>query len=516
MSLDTTEYKRAEEALNISEVRYRRLFESAKDGILILDAGAACIIDANPFIGELLGYSHAEFLGKELWEIGLFEDKEASKAAMRELQEKQYIRYEDMPLKTKVGKQIEVEFVSNVYQEGAQSVIQCNIRDLTERKGTATKLQKVIAELSEADRRKNEFLAMLAHELRNPLTPISNGLQLLRLMKGVIHEDVQRTIEIMEKQTHHLTRMVDDLLDAGRITQGKIKLRKESVELAVAMNNAAESIRSHAEARQQILTVVVPPEPVMLSADPTRLEQVLVNLLNNSVKYTKLGGKISLTAEREGEAQVVIRVRDNGVGISTELLPHVFDLFTQADCTLARSEGGLGIGLTMVKRLVELHGGSVEADSHGPNRGSEFVVRLPALPQEIQPIPTEQIPGGRILIVEDVPDSAQMLGMLLKVWGYESRVTYDGPTGLVAFRTYKPDVVLCDIGLPGMSGYEVARMMRKEIRQKRPLLVAVTGYGADEDKRRSHEAGFDFHMMKPPDPAALQKLLAGYTQPTPA
>lgn len=281
------------------------------------------------------------------------------------------------------------------------------------------------------------------------------------------------------------------------------------------MSHAAESVRPLAEARQHNFTVLLPSEPVMLAADPTRLEQVLVNLLNNAVKYTKPGGHISVTAERVGE-EAVIRVRDSGMGIPADLLPNIFDLFTQAQRTLDRSDGGLGIGLTMVKRLVELHGGGVEAHSPGPNQGSEFVVRLPALPATVSSAaaPTEQVSGGglRILIVEDVPDVAEILKMLLNVWGYESRVAYDGPTALVAFRTYQPDVVLLDIGLPGMSGYDVARMMRKEPRRRRPLLAAVTGYGGEEGKRRSHEAGFDFHMTKPVDPAALEKLLAGYTQ----
>jgi PAS domain S-box-containing protein len=650
VTLDITERKRAEVALNISEARYRRLFESAKDGILILDAETARITDANPFIAELLDYSHEELMGKELWQIGVFEDVEASKAAARELQAKRYIRYEDLPLETKAGRRINVQFVSNVYSEGDRPVIQCNIRDISDRKqaeakmreeerrfrtlveqvrdyaifmtdtqgratswnegvrrvlgfgegewigrdivpliftpedvqdgvgqrdfdhATATgtagddrwmmkkdgtrffalgivtalrdeagrllgftkvmrdqterkkiedRLRQVAADLSEADRRKDEFLAMLAHELRNPLAPIRNGLQILRQTKGNTDGAAERALEIMEEQTHHLTRLVEDLLDVSRITRGKIELRKEPVDLAVAMGHAAESVRPLAEARRHDFTVLPPPGPVMLAADPTRLEQVLVNLLNNAVKYTKPGGHISLTAGREGEG-VVIRVRDTGVGISADLLPHIFDLFTQAQRTLDRSEGGLGIGLTMVNRLVGLHGGSVEAHSTGPDQGSEFVVRLPALPAPPQgagpAAPTEQVSGGgrRILIVEDVVQVAQMLGMLLQVWGYDSRVAHDGPTGLVAFRTYQPDVVLCDIGLPGMSGYDVAGMMREEPRQTRPLLVAVTGYGGEEDRRRSHEAGFDFHMTKPVDPAALEKLLAGYTQMAPA
>ena len=371
--------------------------------------------------------------------------------------------------------------------------------------------------LKEADRRKDEFLAMLGHELRNPLAAISNGLHILLLSKGDGDVDAQ-VRDMMKKQMNNLTRMVDDLLDVSRITRGKIQLRKEKVELAKVLNHAAESARPLIEAQSHKLTVALPTRPVHLEADATRLEQVLVNLLNNAAKYTKQGGYITLMAERQGE-EAVIRVRDNGIGIRPELLPKVFDLFVQSERSLERSQGGLGIGLTLVKKLVEMHGGSVEAHSEGADKGSEFVVRLPALPSDgSEPeAPSEQsaLASGklRVVVVEDAEDMAQSLKILLELWGHDVWVVHDGPAALVAYRTYQPDVILLDIGLPGMNGYDVARQLRREQGEKRPFIMALTGYGQDEDKRQSQEAGFDYHMTKPVEPNKLQTLLASAPAP---
>jgi PAS domain S-box-containing protein len=381
--------------------------------------------------------------------------------------------------------------------------------------GTCTDIndQKEAEEaLKEANRRKDEFLAMLAHELRNPLTPIRAGLHILR-MPQADGATVDRVQEMMEQQVHHLTRLVDDLLDVSRITRGKIVLRKETVDLAAGVGHAVETVRPLLDSQHHTLTVSMPPEAVHLEADPTRLEQILVNLLNNAAKYTRPGGHVSLTVE-SANGTAVIRIRDTGVGMSADLLPKVFDLFTQADRTLDRSQGGLGIGLTLVHRLVQLHGGSVEAHSEGPGQGSEFVVRLPALrkPTEEPEAVREETPGRngslRVLVVEDDAEVAQMLEVLLELWGHEVRVVCDGPTALVAYRTYQPEVVLLDIGLPGMNGYEVARQLRQQPGRKRPLLVAVTGYGSNEDKRQAHRVGFDLHLTKPIEPQQLEALLA--------
>ncbi len=366
--------------------------------------------------------------------------------------------------------------------------------------------------LKEANRRKDEFLAMLAHELRNPLTPIRTGLHILRMTQAD-DATIHRVQHVMEQQVHHLSRLVDDLLDVSRITRGKIVLRKERVDLATGVSHAVETVRSLMDSQNHTLTITLPPETVHLEADPTRLEQILVNLLNNAAKYTRPGGHVNLTVERVNST-AVIRVRDTGVGMPADLLPKVFDLFTQADRTLDRAQGGLGIGLTLVRRLVQMHGGSIEAYSEGPGQGSEFVVRLPALPKlpsedevvrTALPRPHESL---RVLVVEDDSAVAQMLKMLLELWGHEVRVECDGPTALVADRTFQPEVILLDIGLPGMNGYEVARQLRQRQGRERPLLVAVTGYGSREDKRQAHKVGFDLHLTKPIDPDQLAALLA--------
>jgi PAS domain S-box-containing protein len=373
-------------------------------------------------------------------------------------------------------------------------------------------LRRQAEALKEADRRKDEFLALLGHELRNPLAPIRNGLHIL-LLPDVDHASVRQVKDMMEKQVNHLTRMVDDLLDVSRITRGRIQLRKEPVELSRAVSYAVESVRPLVESQNHTLTVSLPPAAVHVEADPTRFEQILVNLLNNALKYTRPGGQVALIAEREGD-EAVIRVRDNGIGIPAELLPKVFDLFTQVEESLERSQGGLGIGLTLVKNLVELHGGRVSAHSEGPDKGSEFVVRLPVLTQRTnEPEAPRAKPSAdsrklRVLVVDDSKDSAQSIKILLEISGHEVRTVHDGYAALEVYRTDRPDAVLLDVGLPGLTGYEVARQLRREQGDHRPLIVAVSGFGQEEDKRHAHEAGFDFHMTKPVDPTKLVALIA--------
>ena len=345
---DITERKQAEVAVQTSEVRYRRLFQTAKDGILILDANTLKILDANPFMTELLGYAHDEFLGKELWEIGLFGDERASQAAYQELQEKGYIRYDHLPLETKNGERAEVEFVSNIYQVDHRPVAQCNIRDISERRLLEKQITEQAAALSDLHRRKDEFLAMLSHELRNPLAPISNAVHLLRLQKGE-NSIQQQAREIIERQVGQLSHLVDDLLEISRITTGRVQLRQERVAVSGIVERAVESVRPLIDQHKHELTVSLSPQPIWLYADAARLEQVVVNLLNNAAKYTDEGGHIWLTVEQEDDA-CVLRVRDTGIGITPELLPRIFDLFTQAARSLARSQGGLGIGLCLVQR----------------------------------------------------------------------------------------------------------------------------------------------------------------------
>jgi signal transduction histidine kinase/DNA-binding response OmpR family regulator len=384
--------------------------------------------------------------------------------------------------------------------------------ELASRAAIALDNARLYRDVQEADRRKNEFLAMLAHELRNPLAPIRNAVQILRL-RGPEKSELGDVRDMIERQVQHLVRLVDDLLDVSRITRGKIRLQTEPVEVAVVVARAVETSHPLLDARRHQLTVSVPAESLRVEADPVRLAQVLANLLNNAAKYTEEGGRIWLAVEREGK-EVLLRVRDTGIGIPPHMLASVFDLFTQVDRSLDRSQGGLGIGLTLVHRLVEMHAGSVQAFSAGANLGSEFVVRLPLLPDECFERAsgngvTEALVQGarhRILVVDDNADAAESLALLLQIAGHEVQSCHDGPAALAAAQAFQPDIILLDIGLPGMDGHEVARRLRAQKEFEKVLLVALTGYGQDEDQRRSREAGFDHHLVKPVEPEALFAL----------
>jgi signal transduction histidine kinase len=367
--------------------------------------------------------------------------------------------------------------------------------------------------LREADRRKDEFLAMLAHELRNPLAPIRNAVELFRLA-GPVEPRLQRANEIIARQVGHMTRLIDDLLDVSRITRGKIQLRRELIDLGSIVAAAIETARPLIEARRHELTVSLPSGPLFLEGDPTRLSQVFANLLQNGAKFTEPQGHLWLTAEKEGDT-VVVRVRDTGIGIAPEILPHVFDLFSQGERALDRSQGGLGIGLSLVRGLVQLHGGSVQAISPGVGGGSEFIVRLPLIPETPSlAVPADRAPRAtisprRILVVDDNVDAAESLADLLQAGGHEVRTAYNGPSCLELAVNYQPEVVLLDIGLPGMDGYEVARRLRQIPPLADVTLVALTGYGQKEDVARAKAAGFDSHMVKPVDADPLFGLLEG-------
>ena len=367
------------------------------------------------------------------------------------------------------------------------------------------------AALQETDRRKDEFLATLAHELRNPLAPLRNALQLMRMAGGDEHT-MNQTLGMMDRQLQQMVRLIDDLLDISRITRGKIELRKERVELAAVIRDAVETSRPLIETAGHKLTVIYPPEPISLDADPTRLAQVFANLLNNAAKYTPQSGHIRLTAERQGD-EVVVKVSDTGIGIPADMLPRIFEMFTQVDRSLERSQGGLGIGLSLVRGLVELHGGSVEAKSEGPGQGSEISVRLavhPA-PRKAKAVAEDSRPAAparrRILVVDDNRDSADSLALLLTLQGSEVRTAYDGLEAVEAAAVFQPDVVLSDIGMPRLNGYETAQRIREQSHGRRVALIAMTGWGQEEDRRRSTQAGFDFHLVKPVDLAALERLL---------
>jgi signal transduction histidine kinase len=363
-------------------------------------------------------------------------------------------------------------------------------------------------------RAQDAFLAVLSHELRNPLAPIRLATQLIRLQPGLTPA-IERATGTVERQVKHLTRLLDDLLDASRITRGQIELRKSSVDLASVVAGAFEASRELIEARKHAVSVSLPAEPIRLEGDPVRLEQIITNLLNNAAKYTPPEGHITLTGYRE-DRDVVVRVRDTGIGISPELAPRVFDLFTQGDHSLARSEGGLGIGLTVVRSLVKLHGGSVTVAPGSDGRGSEFVVRLPvgalSEPHPTPPPKKPPIPPRRILVIEDNPDTRETLQEALTLKGHCVDVAEDGFRGVELARSRRPEIVLVDIGLPGLTGYEVGKRLRAMLARE-VVLIAVTGYGRPEDRRRTHEAGFDAHLVKPVSYEQIADVLLRESQP---
>jgi PAS domain S-box-containing protein len=387
--------------------------------------------------------------------------------------------------------------------------------DVTERKQMDESLRRQTRALREADRRKDEFLAILAHELRNPLAPISNAIRILEL-RGDDPEVVTQTREVMERQVHQMSRLVDDLLEVSRIGRGKISLEKAPVDLANVIATAVETCRPLVEAHRHTLTVSLPERPARVEADSARLSQVLSNLLNNAAKYTEDGGRIDLIVE-QSQGDVVIRVRDNGIGIAPKRLPAIFDMFEQIEGAADRSEGGLGIGLTLARRLVEMQGGKIEAHSDGLGKGSEFVTRLPAFVEpatETASKPEEELsaPSGggprRVLVVDDNVDSAESMAVLLRLDGHEVRLAHDGEAALEEARVFRPDVMFLDLSLPKMDGYEVARRLRQEPEMSGMTLVAMTGYGHAEERRRTREAGFHAHLVKPVDFDLLRNLLS--------
>ena len=371
--------------------------------------------------------------------------------------------------------------------------------------------------LAEADRRKNEFLAMLAHELRNPLAPVRNAVELLRQL-GPADNVLQRQREIIDRQVSHMARLLDDLLDVARVTRGMITLQTQPLEMAYVLEQAIETIRPVIESRRHRLLYQIPEGSLCVNGDFDRLIQIFGNLMSNAAKYTEEGGQILLSAALE-DGNVVVRVTDTGLGIAPEVLPRIFDLFVQADRTTNRTQGGLGIGLTMVWNLIQMHHGTVEAHSQGLGKGSEFVVRLPAIapqacamtmksPRHELTLRRDESPcRKRILIVDDVRDAASSLAELLELWGCKTSVANDGPQALEMVEKLSPEIILLDIGMPGMDGYEVARRIRSQRTGYRPMLVAMTGFGQAEDKEAALAAGFDKHLLKPVDLQELENLV---------
>jgi PAS domain S-box-containing protein len=506
VNMDITERKRQEEALRASEQRWRTMAEALPNLVWTDLPDGQCDWLSSQW-GKYTGIPEKELLGLRWLETVIHPDDrartlacwQAACADQGDYDLEYRIRRSDGEyhwFKTR-GVPVRDERGQIVYWFGTCT----DIEDV----------KRLEAALREADRRKDEFLATLAHELRNPLAPLRTGLQILQLTED--RASWERARQMMERQLGQMVRLIDDLLDISRISRNRLELRRARISLAAVIENAVETARPLIDEKGQTLTVALPAEPVFLDADLTRLAQVFWNLLNNSAKYSDPGGRISLAAECQGQ-EVVVTVRDTGVGIPAPALPGLFTMFSQVDHSLERAQGGLGIGLALVKGLVEMHGGAVAARSAGVGQGSEFVVRLPlaASPDPAKRAAKEErtlvASKRRILIVDDSRDGAASLGMLLSLLGHDTRTAHDGLEALELAEAFHPNVMLLDIGLPKLNGYDVCRRIRQQPWGKEIFIIAVTGWGQEDDRRRAQEAGFDQHMIKPVDFTALEKQLA--------
>jgi len=502
-----------DQAVRDQQFYTRSLIESNIDALMTTDP-RGIITDVNKQMEALTGSTRDELIGAPFKDY--FTDPERAEAAIKIVLSEGKVTDYELTAWARDGKETVVSYNATTFHDRNRKLrgVFAAARDVTERKRYEQSLQ-------EADRRKNEFLAMLAHELRNPLAPMRNALQIMRLtasreVQRPEDEAIRSASTMMDRQVSQMVRLVDDLLDVSRISRGRIELRKARTELSSAIHHAVEAANASYKSMGHTLIVKIAPEPMYLNADPTRLAQVLGNLLNNACKYTPKGGQMLLTAERDG-GLAVIRLKDNGIGIATEELPRIFEMFVQIDTSLERSVSGLGIGLTLVKSLVEMHQGTVHAHSAGLGHGSEFVVCLPIVvehPQSPIPVLTASKPTStisrRILVVDDNQDSALSLAALLKFTGHHTDTASDGRAAVAAALTFLPEVVLLDIGLPLLNGYDACRQIRAQPNGTRILLIALTGWGQDEDRLKSKEAGFDAHFIKPIDHDQLMKLLAEF------
>ena len=508
LELQNEELRRAQGELEASRARYFDLYDLAPVGYLTLSE-QGLILEANLTGAGLLGLARRDLINQPLTRYILPEDQDI------------YYRHHRQLLETGTSRECEIRMLrsdtapfwarleSTVVRDGESGDCVCRVvvSDIDAHK-------QAEGDLADLNRRKDEFLAMLSHELRNPLAPILNAVQLLQLQKD--ENAVQRKARaIIERQVRQLTHLVNDLLDIAGTATGRIQLCREQVAVSGIVERAVETVRPLIDQRKQELTVSLPLDPIWLEADGSRLAQVVTNLLNNAAKYTDQGGRIWLSVHQEGD-QAVLRVRDTGLGIAPALLPHVFDLFTQAERSSDRAQGGLGIGLALVKRLVELHGGTVNVSST-LGQGSEFVVRLAVRPPETLAFAAQWATNGtaepaartlQVLVVDDNMDAAKILQMLVQESGHRVRMAHTGPTALKAALDDRPDVILLDIGLPLLDGYEVAKRIRQEPRLRDTVLVAITGYEREGDRQRSQQAGFDHHLVKPADFRKVREILA--------
>jgi PAS domain S-box-containing protein len=515
---DVTERRRDEEA----RARLAAIVETSQDAIIskTLDG----IIETwNAGAERIFGYGAEEIVGRSITLLIPPERLDEEKEIQARLHRGERIEHYETVRVAKDGRRLDISLTVSPVRDAENRIVGASkiARDVTGRRRAEEalrvgeqRLREAVEALKEADRRKDEFLAVLAHELRNPLAPLRNGLQIMRLASGDPHA-VAKARDIMERQLSHMVRLVDDLLDVSRINRNKMELRRSRVLLADVISSAVETARPVLEEAGHQLVVTLSPEPVHLDADLTRLAQVFANLLNNSAKYTQRGGHIGLTVTREGD-QVAVAVRDDGIGIPASNLPNIFDLFSQVDRSIERSAGGLGIGLALVKGLVEMHGGTVEAVSAGSGQGSTFIVRLPVLKDRKAPspeTPAEGLPDSsgrerRILVVDDNRDSAASMAIMLQMLGNEVHIAHDGLEAVELAEKFRPQVVLMDIGMPRLNGYEATRRIREQPWGGDMAIVALTGWGQTMDRARSKENGCDGHLVKPIELADLEKLLA--------
>ncbi|HKT74383.1 MAG TPA: PAS domain S-box protein [Steroidobacteraceae bacterium] len=505
---DLSDRRRHEELLRQSEERFRLLVNAVQDYAIFMIDPNGKVASWNPGAERINGYTAVEIMGQDFSCFYTLEARTEGKPAQDLQAAAKQGSVEDHGWRVrKDGSRFwAVGTLTAVYDSSSQLRGFAKItRDMTER--------KQIEALEEARERIHEFLAMLSHELRNPLAPLQASADILasRALSDAI---ATQASDVIGRQVQHLTHLVDELLDMSRITSGRITLSRELLDISLVVTRAIEASRPLIDAKSHVLAVALPSSPVLVSGDLTRLTQVFVNLLNNAARYTPAGGQIEVFT-RICEAGVAVHVRDNGVGMTPELLPRVFELFTQGPRALDRSEGGLGIGLALVQQLVRLHGGTIEASSSGPELGSEFIVRLPidAGDSAVQAPVLNSESGAKkahmqqIMVVDDNRDAADSIAMLLKLWGHEAVCVYSGAEALRVAKQHPPDVVLLDIGLPGMDGYEVATRLRQMPEASRATLVAITGYSQEEDRQRTQRAGFDHHLVKPVAPDTLQSLL---------
>jgi PAS domain S-box-containing protein len=512
---DITERKQAEEELRRGEERYRTLFESIDEGFcvieMIFDQTGRPIdyrfLEMNPAFAKHTGWVDAA--GKRVRELVSGHDGHWFETYGRVATTGEPVRF--VAEAKAMGRWFDV-YATRVGEPGSNRVA-ILFNDISERKRTEENLRQLAAELAETDRRKTEFLATLAHELRNPLAPLSNGLHLLR-MAADNPQAQHKAREMMDRQLRHLVRLVDDLLDVARISSGKVELKRERVEVKAVLGSAVETSMPLINAAGHTLDLSMPSETLHLLADSTRIAQIVSNLLNNAAKYTPSGGRIQLSVHREQD-EAVIRVTDTGIGIAADALAEVFTMFTQVGRNRNRSQGGLGIGLALVRRLVELHGGRVTAESAGLGEGSTFTVRLPLAPAVVEnSVGAASSPdapaarGFRVLVVDDNADAAESLAALLELSGHATRIANDGAEAVRAAHEFHPEIVFLDIGMPGKDGYEVARELRDSPQTRQAVLVALTGWGAQDDRARSRQAGFDHHLTKPAGLAAVDGLIA--------